>query len=475
METKDERIPASEVPILIISYNNYKYVENTVNQILTINSDYFKNILIIDNCSTDIDTINYLKTVNCKVHFNTKNEGPWVNSNHNKHIYEQMPDKFILTDPDLQFNTNLPKNYIEILVYLMEKHNLSKIGFAIDISDFDKMYQDKYFANKNIYEWESEFWETKIDDDEYELYKAPIDTTFALINNRFSYGFARIAGNFTAKHLPWYIDNTVFNVYENFMLQQKTSGISTSKGIILRNILNKNLKIIKNNEVFFIKKDINNHNLHFWEKIFSWWEGDTFVVFDKYLDKNKVFVDIGGWIGTTCMYASRKSKHVYCVEADNKSFNDMELNCKLNCENNYTLINNAIYNIDNCNVKFGRNIFRGGSKMNDSTSHIYSDNVTSNEFYTIKTITISSIIKTFNIEPSNISLIKIDIEGGEEYILDELYHIYTEYKVPLLISFHVDWWKNKNLDRFKILTQDHKEQIKNNRFISLVFDFNLTS
>ena len=31
------------------------------------------------------------------------------------------------------------------------------------------------------------------------------------------------------------------------------------------------------------------------------------------------------------MYGSRKSKHVYTVEADNKSFNDMMINLKTNC------------------------------------------------------------------------------------------------------------------------------------------------
>ena len=36
----------------------------------------------------------------------------------NSNIYNSLPDKFILTDPDLQFNENLPNNFIEILIEL---------------------------------------------------------------------------------------------------------------------------------------------------------------------------------------------------------------------------------------------------------------------------------------------------------------------------------------------------------------------
>ena len=79
------------------------------------------------------------------------------------------------------------------------------------------------------------------------------------------------------------------------------------------------------------------------------WRKNTFEVFDKYLSKDKIFIDIGGWIGTTTMYGSRKSKHVYSIDADNISLNDMETNMKTNCANNYTLINKAIFNIDNMN------------------------------------------------------------------------------------------------------------------------------
>ena len=105
--------------------------------------------------------------------------------------------------------------------------------------------------------------------------------------------------------------------------------------------INVDLKIHKNDEIILIK-NVDNCNLNFWKNIYTYWENDSFNIFDKFLDKNKIFIDIGSWIGTTSIYGCRKSKHVYCIEAENEAFNDLSLNLELNC-NNYTLINNIIF------------------------------------------------------------------------------------------------------------------------------------
>ena len=137
----------------------------------------------MNNSSTCLDTINYLNTTNVKI-INNHNNGPWVSNNKNTHIYDSLPDKYILTDADLELNENIPTNFIEILSELSDKYNTSKIGFALDISDFDKMFQNKYFQNMDIYDWEKKFWQNKINDEKYELYEASIDTTFCLMNKK---------------------------------------------------------------------------------------------------------------------------------------------------------------------------------------------------------------------------------------------------------------------------------------------------
>jgi FkbM family methyltransferase len=462
---------SNEIPIIIVCYNNYKYVQNTVNQIQKINKEYYNNIKILDNCSTCVDTIKFLKNTKCNVIYNTQNNGPWISEYVNKHIYDGLPKKFILTDPDLEFNKNLPSNFIDILLELSDKYSTSRIGFALDISDFDKMYETMYTeGNKTIYDWEIQFWNNKINDSDYELYNAIIDTTFCLINKNIQNDKnIRIAGNFTAKHLPWYKNNSLMNVYENYLINNQTTIISTNLRVFVPYIENNFFKINKNDEFFLIEKKDNN-NLDFWVNTYTNWENETFEIFDRFLNKNKIFIDIGGWIGTTSMYGSRKSKHVYTVEADKKSFEDMSLNCKNNCEQNYTLINNAIYNVDNIEIKFGKNKFLNNSKMNDSTSQIYTEEESSSEFYLIKTITLQSVIENNNIKHNDISLIKVDIEGGEEFILNDLYNIHKTYNSPLYVSFHYDWWKDKNLNRFDFLTEYHKNNILNNPFISILFN-----
>jgi hypothetical protein len=67
-------------------------------------------------------------------------------------------------------------------------------------------------------------------------------------------------------------------------------------------------------------------------------------------------------------------------------------------------------------------------------------------------------------------LIKVDIEGGEEYILNDLHELYNVYHIPLYISFHYSWWQNKDLDRFEWLTSGQKQNILNYPFTSIMFE-----
>lgn len=428
------------IPIVIICYNNHRYVENTLAQISKINIDYYKDIIILNNASTCIDTIEYLKNVNVTVYNNTSNLGPWITSDKNNHIYNVLPDKFILTDPDLKFNKNIPSNFVEILSTLSDKYKTTRIGFALDISDHDKFHTTtRYMNNLTIYEHEKRYWENKIDDDKYELYNAEIDTTFCLIDkNNILNGhnvWIRIAGDFLAKHIPWYIDNEVYNIYDNYISCINTTHISTISSIVKGYVEYNYLRIYKNNELFLIRNDENNPMLSFWKDIYGSWENEIFEVFDKYLSKDKVFIDLGCANAVTTMYASRKSKHVYVVNEDNSGssvFSDITtINLQENCANNYTLLNKD-----------------GGI-----------------------TLELESIIKTHDINTADISLIKVDIKGREEDILGYLYDIHIKFGVHLYIKVHYNEWNDKNLDRFHFLSSIHKQTIETaaTAMCSLVF------
>lgn len=422
------KTPGQEIPVLIVCHNNHLYVENTIQQLKRFNL----NLQIMDNASTNPKTVEYLKGASVPVIWNKTNEGPWVNILCNVPVFDQMPQKFIITDPDLQFNPNLPLNFVDIMIDLSIEYETHKIGLALDISDFDKMYQTtSYSDGRNIYDTEINGWGWRVDIGEsaskYEMYFTGTDTTFHLVD-KIGYHVTprniRIAGDFTAKHIPWYRENTLLNVYDTYVSYRNTERISTMARIVVPDIESRYLRVAKNNELFLIENSEADPNISFWRSTYTDWKKETFAIFDKYLDPSKTFIDIGGWIGTTCMYGSRKSKRVIVVEADSKSIKDLTKNCSLNCTN----------------VEIAR-----------------------------RSVFSTGILEEYAVAPRDISLVKVDIEGGEENILPDLYQLYCDHGIPLYISFHHSWWKDKNLDRFAFLTSEHKNAILADPFHSILF------
>ncbi len=336
------------IPIIIICHNNYKYVENTIKQIKNINIEYYNNIFILDNKSTDKNTIDFLRNCKCKVIYNNKNESPRISEINNVDIYNLLPDKFIITDPDLEFNKNLPNNFIEIINELSDMYNVNKIGFALDIFDYDKMFDYTNYVGTNIHNWESRFWYQKINNSQYDLFLADIDTTFCLINKKGRKELnIRIAGNFMAKHLPWYIENKLFTHYEIYTHYCKMNPeISTIVNVMIPYYEKTFNKIVKNEQIILIKK--NDDNIIFWDNYVNW-NCELFINLDKYLSKDKIYIDIGDYIGETAIYASHKSKKVYVIKDNNN-----DDNYKINSTNieiiNIDNIDNLINNIDINNI-----------------------------------------------------------------------------------------------------------------------------
>lgn len=218
----------STIPIFIISYNQYTFVKSMVDQL----SKYSSNIYIIDNKSTYPPLVEYLKSIENKVkvlHMD-KNYGHRVYMR--DEIVKLGGEKYIITDPDLLLNPNLPQNFIDILSNLSDKYEVGKIGFALDITNNINTNINAVDNHQSVVDWESQFWKNKINDPEYELYNADIDTTFVLINKKYyksayEYKAIRVAGDFTCVHRPW------VSGYENDLLDgelkyYRTNNISST-------------------------------------------------------------------------------------------------------------------------------------------------------------------------------------------------------------------------------------------------------
>lgn len=202
------------IPVIIIGFNNFTYIKMMVEQLLKYN---LKDITIIDNCSTLPILLHYYENnKNFKVLKLNKNYGPRVLFHEDlKVFYNMLPNFFILTDPDIKFNENLPEDFVDTLISITEKHKIGKAGFAIDISSSEKfkhLFFYKRYKKISIRAWEHKYWTDKREDD---LYRADIATTFAVYNKKyldFSIERHRLkamrkAGNFLCKHMQWYLDD----------------------------------------------------------------------------------------------------------------------------------------------------------------------------------------------------------------------------------------------------------------------------
>jgi hypothetical protein len=189
-------------------------------------------IYVIDNKSTYQPLLNYLKTIenDVTVLYQEKNYGHKVYER--DEIIALGGDKYVVTDPDLLLNPNLPPNFLEIMANLSDEYKTNKMGFALDITNnIDLKRRLDHDAGKTIAEQEKPYWLDRLKNNDYELYKAPIDTTFALINKKYyKKGFLansiRIAGDFTAVHRPWlknYKDELLPGEGDNYLTNQNIS------------------------------------------------------------------------------------------------------------------------------------------------------------------------------------------------------------------------------------------------------------
>ncbi len=231
-----------DIPILIVSYNNGVYVDNTVRQLLKFNL----NPIIIDNHSDDPDTLKTLNNLrlskNAQVAFSSNNFGHFVGFI--DPIYALLPEVFAYTDPDLEFNENLPADFMSVLSELTQKHSVYKAGFALDLKEnaiikevllnVTEKKPIPYSRNFTIREWESQFWRLRIAHDSLEIYAAGVDTTFAVCRKsnyigRFFDGI-RVAGNYSAIHLPWFPELDLMGDKEREKYMKKNKSTTWVEG-----------------------------------------------------------------------------------------------------------------------------------------------------------------------------------------------------------------------------------------------------
>jgi len=175
----------------------------------------------------------------------------------------------------------------------------------------------------------------------------------------------------------------------------------------------------------------------FWPTFSSgYWEPETFAFYKKYVSPDKEIIDIGGWIGPTTLLAySLNPKKITVVEADPANFQILKLNCKNNyLEDKVDLNCICIGQKSNEIVTFG---YTDDANQASSTKSIGGDRVK------VKTTSFLDFLKTKKL--NDVNIIKIDIEGAEQYIEEGLRHISQFEDINVLLSLHTPFWDNKEL------------------------------
>lgn len=186
---------------------------------------------------------------------------------------------------------------------------------------------------------------------------------------------------------------------------------------------------IKRNNTTFITND---QNIEFWEKFNNGdWEKETFQILDNNINSSNIIVDIGAWIGPISLYLASKVKYCYSFEPDPKAYSNFSENLKLNESiKNIKAFNKAI-TTDGKDLKLYSRHSHG-----DSGSSILKRIKSTNRFYQVESITFKDFIVSEKID--KLDLIKMDIEGGEFFVIPSMLEEIKRFRPTMLISFHYD-------------------------------------
>lgn len=225
---------------------------------------------------------------------------------------------------------------------------------------------------------------------------------------------------FTKKRFITEIEQAGFkNLTDKLFLKHKDSNNPSSKDYIVKKL---------NSLSFSVKK----HWL--WERTeIKDYEPHTYKIFKKYLHPEKVYIDIGAWVGPTILFATEIGiKHIYAIEANPLTFRLLQDTCNANenLRQNTTLFNVCVTDKHDSTTTFGG---KPGVEASSVSSIRGKD-------WTIQTVTIVRWLEDNNIKDFN--FIKIDIEGAESLIYNDLITLSNQEDLIIYLSLHPPFWEN---------------------------------
>ncbi|HMC01204.1 MAG TPA: FkbM family methyltransferase, partial [Flavobacteriaceae bacterium] len=169
-----------------------------------------------------------------------------------------------------------------------------------------------------------------------------------------------------------------------------------------------------------------------WEHINTeLWEPHSFDIFDFFVKKNNVIIDIGAWSGVLSLYIAHKALKVYALDPDPVCFKELETNIALN----KTLAEKIkAYPIAIAEKK-GMVRLSARTEYGKSSSSVLKRK--RDQIYTHKIKTLSLLDFIIQEKIDKVDFIKMDVEGAEFQILPNIASALKRLKYPTLyISFH---------------------------------------
>jgi len=190
------------------------------------------------------------------------------------------------------------------------------------------------------------------------------------------------------------------------------------------------------NQIEFRGKTIKyQHRDGFWQLLESGdWEPETFDVLDRYVKPGKTVIDIGAWQGAISIYSHLMGANVYSVEPDLVAYGQLFDNIMLNSINERI----RLYNIAIGEINGTSQLNSMVSEFGNSESSLV-DRGLIGVTQEIDVLTLEYFVDKNKIVPSDICLIKIDIEGGEIMALRGSLEWITKHKPIMYVAFHPAW------------------------------------
>lgn len=211
----------SDIPIILNNFNRLSTTQILADQLCLLG---YTNIHILDNNSTYPPLLKWYE----KCSYNVKR----LNANlgqlaiYNSGYINEFQGWVAYSDSDIELNPNTPRGFIERMVEIAEKYNKLKVGLALRIDDLPATRYGIYVKRE-----EEKFWYREVADC---IYEADVDTTFSIIKvgQPFQYQAFRIAGDYTARHIPWYLDYENLSEEDIYYIEHCSSEFSTTKRFV---------------------------------------------------------------------------------------------------------------------------------------------------------------------------------------------------------------------------------------------------